>query len=132
MAANALLVLALTGAGPAAASVKATPSAFLSGLTTVTTLASTTSANGDENPYAVHVAPVSSGRIREGDILVDNFNASSNKQGTGTTIVDVSPDGTVRLFAAIPSHLKGCPGGIGLTTAFTMLLLLEVNPFRMF
>ena len=44
--------------------------------------------NGDLNPYAIVVAPVSSGNIQKGDVLVDNFNDISNLQGTGTTIVD--------------------------------------------
>jgi hypothetical protein len=72
-------------------------------------VASTTPANGDENPCAVLVAPVTAGRVHKGDILVDNFNAKDNEQGTGTTIVDVRPGGTATLFAAIPQHLSGCP-----------------------
>jgi hypothetical protein len=94
---------------------------ILGGLRTLGTVASTTPANGDENPYAVLVAPVTAGAVHRGDVLVDNFNAKSNKQGTGTTIVDVRPDGTTSLFAAISPHLSGCPGGVGLTTAMTML-----------
>jgi hypothetical protein len=67
------------------------------------------------------VAPVSAGVVQKGDVLVDNFNAVSNKQGTGTTILDIRPDGTTTLFTAIPQNLSGCPGGVGLTTAMTML-----------
>jgi len=54
---------------------------------------------------------------------VSNFNASSNSQGTGTTIVDVSPGGALSLFAQIdPTKLPGpCPGGVGLTTALAVL-----------
>ncbi len=78
--------------------------------------------NGDQNPYAVVVAPASAGKIREGDVLVDNFNDSNNLQGLGTTIVQVDPASkAVSLFAAIPRHLAGCPGGVGLTTAMAVL-----------
>jgi hypothetical protein len=38
------------------------------------------------------------GTVTVGDILVSNFNASSNPQGTGTTIVDVPPNGKPFLF----------------------------------
>src|ERR1700688_1356825 len=54
-------------------------------------LTSTVTDNGDLNPYAVVVAPTSAGRIRKGDVLIDNFNNLSNLQGTGTTIVDYNP-----------------------------------------
>ena len=55
------------------------------------TRTSTVTDNGDLNPYAVVVAPVSAGKIQKDDVLVDNFNNLSNLQGTGTTIVDYSP-----------------------------------------
>jgi hypothetical protein len=42
-------------------------------------------------------------------------------RGTGTTIVQVSPRGHVSLFAAVSRHLAGCPGGVGLTTALSVL-----------
>jgi hypothetical protein len=63
------------------------------------------------------------GNLRAGHILVSNFNNSSNFQGTGTTIVDVAPDGKVSLFAALnAATLPGsCPGGVGLTTALAVL-----------
>jgi hypothetical protein len=95
---------------------------FLQGIHKHTTLASTVPANGDQNPYAIVVAPVSAGAIKKGDVLVDNFNDKKNLQGLGTTIVDVNPaTKKMTLFAEIPRHLKECPGGIGLTTAMTML-----------
>ena len=85
-------------------------------------LASTVPANGDLNPYAIVVAPVSAGIIKEGDVLVDNFNARSNFQGTGTTIMLFDPaTNAARLFAVLPPKLAGCPGGVGLTAAMTML-----------
>jgi hypothetical protein len=59
----------------------------------------------------------------QGHILVSNFNNSANLQGTGTTIVDIAPNGTASLFAWIDaSSLPGqCPGGVGLTTALVVL-----------
>src|ERR1035438_2907782 len=79
--------------------------------------------NGDINPYGVAVVPRSKGKLIKGHVLVSNFNNSMNSQGTGTTISDVAPDGTVKLFAEInASRLPGpCPGGIGLTTALSVL-----------
>ena len=58
-----------------------------------------------------------------GDTLVSNFNAISNLQGTGTSIVQISPGGQQTLFSQIDPHfLPGpCPGGVGLTTALTVL-----------
>jgi len=86
------------------------------------TLTSTVTDNGDLNPYAVVVAPVSSGRIAKDDVLVDNFNNISNLQGTGTTIVGYRPaTKATYLLARLPQTIPQCPGGIGLTTAMTML-----------
>lgn len=83
---------------------------------------STVTDNGDLNPYAVVVAPVSAGKIQKDDVLVDNFNNSSNLQGTGTTIIDYNPaTRKTTLFAKLPQTLPHCPGGVGLTTAMTML-----------
>jgi len=83
---------------------------------------STVTENGDLNPYAVVVAPVSAGKVRKDDVLVDNFNNLSNLQGTGTTIVDYNPSThKTSLFARLPQNLSQCPGGVGLTTAMTML-----------
>jgi hypothetical protein len=51
-------------------------------------------------------------------VLVDNFNNVSNLQGTGTTIVDCDPSTKkTTVFARLPPY----PGGVGLTTAMTML-----------
>jgi hypothetical protein len=85
-------------------------------------VASTIPDNGDLNPYAVFVAPVSSGMIKKGDVIVDNFNNVSNLQGTGGTIVIVDPaTRSTRLFAKLPRNLPQCPGGVGLSTAMAML-----------
>lgn len=84
---------------------------------------STIPANGDVNPYGVTQVPVTTGNLGEGDILVSNFNNSANLQGTGSTIMEISPTGAVQTFAQIDaSHLPGpCPGGVGLTTALVAL-----------
>ncbi len=86
------------------------------------TRTTTITSNGDLNPYAVIVAPVSAGKIHQGDVLVDNFNNLSNLQGTGTTIIDYNPaTKKTSLVANLPQKLAQCPGGVGLTTAMTML-----------
>jgi hypothetical protein len=79
--------------------------------------------NGDVNPYGVVVVGHSQGKLVQGDVLVSNFNNAKNLQGTGTTIVQISPGGQRHLFAQISaSKLPGaCPGGVGLTTALTLL-----------
>jgi hypothetical protein len=67
--------------------------------------------------------PNTLGTLVKGDTLVSNFNDKANVQGTGTTIVEVSPGGAQSTFATIGS-LPGsdaCPGGIGLTTALSIL-----------
>jgi hypothetical protein len=89
----------------------------------IKTIASTIPGNGDVNPYGVAVVPTTTGSLTQGNILISNFNNSANLQGTGTTIVQISPSGTVSLFAQIDAKsLPGpCPGGIGLTTALAAL-----------
>lgn len=113
-------LLAGTGLAAGAASAAGFP-AFVGPLHHVTTLASTVPANGDVNPYGVAVIPQSTGRLGQGNVLVSNFNDKANVQGTGTTIVQVTPQGHVSLFAQINRHLFGCPGGVGLTTALSVL-----------
>jgi hypothetical protein len=86
------------------------------------TLTSTVPENGDQNPYAIVVAPVSVGKIQKDDVLIDNFNNLSNLQGLGTTIVDFNPvTKKTTLFAQVPRNLPACPGGVGMSTAMTML-----------
>jgi hypothetical protein len=95
---------------------------FLGSLPNNSEIASTVR-HGDLNPYGVAVVPATVGDLVEGHILVSNFNNKRNLQGTGTTIVDVSPTGKVSTFARIDAKkLPGsCPGGIGLTTALAVL-----------
>jgi hypothetical protein len=95
----------------------------LAALKAVKTVASTVPANGDINPYGIVVVPTTVGKLIAGELLVSNFNARSNDQGTGTTIDQISPAGKSSLFARIdPKSLPGsCPGGVGLTTALSVL-----------
>jgi len=87
-------------------------------------IVSTVPPNGDVNPYGVAFVPQGfqsgSGPLRPGDILVSNFNNSMNLQGTGTTIVRVSPNGAVSTFFAGPPHPGGSTG-LGLSTALAVL-----------
>jgi hypothetical protein len=96
---------------------------FLDRFDMINQVASTVPANGDVNPYGIAVVPRSVGMLKRGQILVSNFNNGANLQGTGTTIVQIGPSGSVSLFAKIdPSSVAGeCPGGVGLTTALVVL-----------
>lgn len=122
MRVSKISLLALAALGPFLAAGGDQPQTFLQTIRRHRTLASTVADNGDLNPYAIVVAPVSIGKIRQGDVLVDNFNKVSNLQGTGTTIIDYNPETRqASLFAEVPAHLPGCPVGVGLTTAMVML-----------
>ncbi len=110
--------IGLAGIAPAHAETHG----FLETIHRHTTLSSTVTDNGDLNPYAVVVAPVTAGKVMQDDVLVDNFNNISNMQGTGTTIVGYRPaTRQTYLFTRLPQKLPQCPGGVGLTTAMTML-----------
>lgn len=89
----------------------------------VTTISSTVPSNGDVNPYGIFRISRSVGSLVRGNILISNFNNSANLQGTGTTLVQISPQGNFSLFAQIdPNNLPGpCTGGVGLTTALVVL-----------
>jgi hypothetical protein len=96
---------------------------LLSGLTKVSTSASTVPANGDINPYGLAMVPSSIGKLHAGELLVSNYNDKANNQGTGTTIDQVTTSGKRSLFANISARgLPGsCPGGVGLTTALSVV-----------
>jgi hypothetical protein len=108
----------LAGSGIMATSANASDT-FIGALTHTKIVASTIPQNGDVNPYGVAVVPRSTGNLQRGDVLVSNFNNSGNVQGTGTTIVQVNPDGGASLFASVSD--SSCPGGVGLTTALVAL-----------
>jgi hypothetical protein len=60
---------------------------------------STIPANGDLNPYGVAFVPTGfpTGVIATGDVLVSNFNDSSNAQGRGTSIIRLTLNGRVAM-----------------------------------
>ena len=126
----ALASTALAGAAATALFAAAAPVAqagtggsFIGGFKKLTTIGSTVPANGDVNPYGMARVTKSQGSLVRGDVLISNFNNSKNLQGTGTTIVQVSPKGKLGVFAQInAAKLPGkCPGGVGLTTALVIL-----------
>jgi hypothetical protein len=94
---------------------------FIGNFDTVTTVSSTVPPNGDVNPYGVARVPTTKGKLVAGRFLISNFNNAGNQQGTGTTIVQISPGGTFSLFAEMNPETVSCPGGIGLTTALVAL-----------
>ncbi len=105
--------------GHAASSPTNPQGAILPNLSPTPTLSvSTVPANGDLNPYGVAFVPAGfasgAGPLRPGDILVSNFNNSSNLQGTGTTIVRITASGQQSLF------FRG-KGNLGLSTALGVL-----------
>ncbi len=124
---TAVGMAAVTGVGlTATASALAAPhphSSFIGHFHRTSLVASTVPANGDVNPYGVVVVRHSQGRLHRGSILVSNFNNSKNLQGTGSTIVQISPSGHRTVFAHITrKSLPGrCPGGIGLTTGLVLV-----------
>ena len=122
---SAWLIAALALAAPTlaiSANAAAEPKGLLETIKRHSLLTSTVPANGDQNPYAIVIAPVSAGKIQKDEVLVDNFNDRNNLQGLGTTIVKYNmASKQLTLFAAIPRNLPECPGGVGLTTAMTML-----------
>ena len=125
----ALASTALAGAAATAlfavapAAQAGTGESFIGGFKKLTTIGSTVPANGDVNPYGMARVTKSQGSLVKGNILISNFNNSKNLQGTGTTIVQVSPSGKLSQFAQInAAKLPGkCPGGVGLTTALEIL-----------
>jgi predicted lipoprotein with Yx(FWY)xxD motif len=100
-----------------------TVNAFITTLRKPVQIGSTVPANGDVNPYGIAVVPTSAGRLVKGDTLVSNFNDKANVQGTGTTLVEVSPSGKLSEFAKLSSLPAGdvCPGGVGLSTGLAIL-----------
>jgi hypothetical protein len=85
-------------------------------------ISSTIPANGDLNPYGVAFVPrgfPSGGPLAPGDILVSNFNNNTNVQGTGTTIIKLTPNGLVAPPGNAVTFFQG--SGLGLTTALGVL-----------
>ncbi len=119
-------LLAIAGAAALAASVataSAAGSPFITQFHTTTELATTVPssgpAKGDQNPYGVAVVQKSAGKLVKGNVLVSNFNNSMNQQGTGSSIMQVTPSGHASVFAVVaqPTSTKA----VGLTTALVAL-----------
>ncbi|MEO6859259.1 MAG: hypothetical protein ABI323_11860 [Solirubrobacteraceae bacterium] len=91
--------------------------------TTISTVASAVPthgpAAGDGNPYGVAVVQRSTGRLVKGNVLVSNFNNAANQQGTGSSIVQISPAGARHVFAVVPAPTA--TPAVGLTTALVEL-----------
>ncbi len=65
--------------------------------------------HGQLNPYGLTVAPSTAGVFQAGDLVVCNFNAKSNVQGTGFTIVALHPKpGSKPLLVSASKTLLGC------------------------
>jgi hypothetical protein len=107
---------------PAAGATAHQPS-FIGQFHQLSTIGSTVPRNGDVNPYGMVAIRHTRGKLRRGHVLISNFNDKANLQGTGTTIVEISPRGHRTRFAHISaSSLPGaCPGGVGLTTALVVV-----------
>ena len=118
---NRLLLITCASLSLFAGTSGAADPSLLSTLHNINTLTSTIPGNGDINPYGVAVVPVTTGTLVANNVLVSNFNNSANLQGTGTTIVQVTPTGLPTLFAQIDPKSVSCTGGVGLTTALVAL-----------
>ena len=115
----AAVIAAVVAVVPAVASARP----FLNRLSTISLLSTTVPPSGptagDQNPYGIAVVPRSTGDLARGDVLVSNFNNSQNQQGTGASIVEISPSGTAHVFAAVPPPTA--TPAVGLTTALVVL-----------
>lgn len=80
--------------------------------------ATTIPSNGDVNPYGVAFVPTSvptNGLLQQGGILVSNFNNNQNLQGTGATIVQITPQGKTSLFfTATGAGQQGLSAALGI------------------
>jgi hypothetical protein len=118
-----VLVAIATSTAAAAAATPAAARPFIDRFNAIETLSSAVPksgpAKGDQNPYGVAVVPRSTGKLVRGDVLVSNFNDAKNNQGTGSSIVEISPRGKQRVFAIV----RPGPGepAVGLTTALVAL-----------
>jgi len=114
IARRALLIVGLASLSAAMARADEGDHSFIPQLV----ISSTIPGNGDLNPYGVAFVPKQfpdGGAIAPGDVLVSNFNNSSNLQGTGVTIIKLTPNGTIA-----PPVAPGANGNA--TTFFTSRL----------
>lgn len=79
--------------------------------TTITTIGSTADPiEHGNNPYGLAIAPVTSGLVTAGDLIVCNFNdGATQTEGQGTTIVGLHPTaGATPYRIAQSASLQGC------------------------
>lgn len=91
---------------------------------------STIPVNGDVNPYGVAFVPngfPAGGVLNPGDILVSNFNDAQNIQGTGTTIIRVTPAGQTSLFFLGTPPLGLSTGLAALKAGFVLVANCPTN-----
>lgn len=119
-----MILLAASG-GLAAAQAAETQETFIPTLVN----SSTIPANGDLNPYGVAFVPEGfpvGGAISPGDVLVANFNSSANIQGTGTTIIQLTPRGAIappgNATTFFDSSLPGLSTALGVLKAGFVLV----------
>jgi hypothetical protein len=86
------------------------PPSILDTLTKSTTIGSTVDpVTGDQNPYGLDIAPITSGKINKGDLVVCDFNDSANVQGTGNSIIALAPvAGSSPRHIVTSGKLLGC------------------------
>jgi len=99
-------------------------------------ISSTIPSIADLNPYGVAFVPEGfpeGGAVAPGDVLVSNFNDTTNTQGTGTTIIKFTPNTNGPVAPSVPpatmpptpgnatTFFTSGPGQIGLTTALGVL-----------
>jgi NHL repeat len=121
--AAAVTALATLSLAWSCGSASASPGPYIGGFGTTAVVASAVPASGpaagDVNPYGVAVVPRSAGDLVRGDVLVSNFNDAANEQGTGSSIVEISPSGAQHVFAVVPAPTD--TPAVGLTTALVAL-----------
>jgi len=109
-------MLSCNGSGGSASATSATVTvnpSILSTLKTITTIGSTLDPveNGG-NPYGLGIAPITSGLMTAGDLIVCNFNdGATNTGGLGTTVIGMHPvAGATPYRIAQSTQLQGCGG----------------------
>jgi hypothetical protein len=120
---NSALVASVAAALIAFPATSAAKHGFITRFGTIGTISSAVPksgpAMGDQNPYGLVVVPRTVGKLVRGDTLISNFNNSQNLQGTGSSIVEISPSGSFHVFAIVPAPTS--TPAVGLTTALAVL-----------
>lgn len=103
--------------------VDATNSPILSRFSTISSIALTIPTTGDVNPYGVARVKQSVGNLKEGHLLISNFNKSAGSAGKHPVVLDVGPDGSTSVFSRlVPEHLPGsCLEDGGFTSGIVVL-----------